>query len=88
MRAFLCESCKQPVPDPRDQYAERLEYRRLDGRRKFFVRTLRHLCLACVRGEVQQQELQRQTAATGARQSSFAELDDRAIRDWRAALKH
>lgn len=51
--AFVCTVCKNErypgrrVP-PRDQFAERLEYRSLDTREHLYYRTLRLLCRLCV----------------------------------------
>jgi len=43
-----CRRCGRRVTNPYEQYAERIEYRRLDCKDRPLSRTLRLLCRDCV----------------------------------------
>jgi len=48
MASIMCARCRQVITNPYEQFAERLEYRRLDTREHRHYHTLRLLCRACV----------------------------------------
>ena len=48
MSAFVCARCGEPEPNPYRQYLERIEYVRVDRKKRKHVRVLRALCEACV----------------------------------------
>lgn len=45
---FVCDACKEPEPNRYRHYRERIEYVRLDGRKRAYVKTLRLVCQDCV----------------------------------------
>ena len=50
MAKFVCTRCVRIVRDPRDQFVERHEFRRLDGLERRLLFTVRDLCRDCVDG--------------------------------------
>ena len=46
--SFVCEACKTVEPNRYRHYRERIEYVRLDGKRRAYVKTLRLVCQDCV----------------------------------------
>lgn len=45
---FVCTRCRREVPNPYEQYSERLEYLRRDGNKRPASFTLRLVCGTCV----------------------------------------
>lgn len=48
MRGFVCELCRHHTPLRRDQFAERVELRRLDGKERVCAVTQRYICRSCL----------------------------------------